>query len=118
MPPPVVALTRPAASPTASILGPYVRAMGASGRTLQRGDSGAPPGPCASMPHRAATRAASRSNGPVAGPSHIRPTRACGPEGRATGTVQANPPGATSRPKRTSTSPRRPAGSSSCADWR
>jgi hypothetical protein len=113
MPPPVVGFTRPAASPTASSLGPYVRGSVESGRNRRLGSVTS----SETMPQDGPTRFTNWRKKTDASPSHIKPTRTKQPEARVTGTAHANPPGAVSLPKKTSTSPPRSAGTSSCAEF-
>jgi len=49
--------------------------------------------------------------------SQNRPSRTCGTSPRSNGTAQANPPGATDRPSRTSIRGKRAKGISTCAVW-
>src|SRR5207237_636899 len=78
MPPPVVGFTRPAASPTASSLGPKVLATGPSGRILRRGSGH----PSSAMSNRERTPPA---NAPVrhGNRSHARRTAKLGAGGAA-----------------------------------
>ena len=97
MPPPVVAFTRPAASPTARTRAPYVRAIGASGSILIRGRTpplrhvGRPSFPSRPDACEEAVEVFARvplAHQADAGESRDRP--------RTTGTAQAKPFGATS----------------------
>ena len=65
--------------------------------------------------HKAGRKAWNRSRLRV---SLINPMRACGSPARSSGTTHPKPPGATSRPKRTSTSSAGEKGDSICALWR
>ena len=100
MPPPVVGLTSPAASPSTRRRSPYVRSIGPRGRTFWRGWQRP-----AVNPHRAPQEIHHAAEWRCASASHITPIRTKRPSARSTGTAQAKPPGAASAPKCTSTAP-------------
>ena len=104
MPPPVVGLTSPAASP----IDEHPIAVGAVDRAERQDLHARRRLAASSMPHRsrdALEHARVAADGVAR--RHDADAHDTRPSGRTTGTAQAKPPGATSRPKCSSTSPGR-----------